>query len=386
MSHPRTIGGGGEVEPLRQPQGRLGELSEQARQLTEGATITGAGDLGSFEGVEGSAIGLDGLGQTLCGLGADPLENLKDPEPGGGVEGVEGHPEQGTDVLDVGRLDKANPPELAKRHIARRQLELDHVGVPRGTAEDGDLGERNPLLAKRQDALAEVLGLGGVVEGADEDRFLLAGDLGEESLREPLLGPAQHRVAEVEDGLGAAVVLFEHRRRAIGEELGKVDDVAEVGAAKRVDALGVVPHHHHVAVARCQQGGDLGLEPVGVLVLVDQDVSVGRRQARPHGAVLDQQAAQVGQQVVVVHDALFELAPGKRLGELLDRRQIVLELGHLALNQLGQRAVGVDAFRDQVDQGIGPREAPPLAFVTSLGTEDPHQVDGVATVGDGERR
>ena len=82
--------------------------------------------------------------------------------------------------------------------------------------------------------------------------------------------------------------------------LGKVHDVAKVGAAKRVDALGVVADHRDVVMGRRQQTDDLRLQVIGVLVLVDHDEAIDVGQALAHLGVIGQKIAQLGQEIVVV--------------------------------------------------------------------------------------
>ena len=56
------------------------------------------------------------------------------------------------------------------------------------------------------------------------------------------------------------------------ELVGKVEDVAHGRGAERIDRLGIVADHRQAAASGLQRQQDRGLQAVGVLVLVDQDV------------------------------------------------------------------------------------------------------------------
>ena len=129
----------------------------------------------------------------------------------------------------------------------------------------------------------------------------------------PALGPTTApsrgaRRASAEDGVGDG----EHLRRGpvvassrddVGAEAGReVEDVADVGGPEPVDRLGVVAHRGEAGAAGGQPGADVGLEGVGVLVLVDEHVvEPARRAAAPTSGVASS-ARQQQQQVVVVED------------------------------------------------------------------------------------
>ena len=59
----------------------------------------------------------------------------------------------------------------------------------------------------------------------------------------------------------------------VGVAFWELEDVGKVGAAPRVDRLGVVADHHDVAVCRGERVNEPGLQPVGVLILVHEDGS-----------------------------------------------------------------------------------------------------------------
>src|SRR5690606_33753129 len=108
--------------------------------------------------------------------------------------------------------------------------------------------ERHPLLAPIQDDLAHEPALPALVGRLHERGEVAPGALGEQRLVVPRRGALEDVVGEVEDGLRRAVVPLQLVDARAGEGVGEAEDVADVGAAEAVDALGVVADGHHVAV------------------------------------------------------------------------------------------------------------------------------------------
>ncbi len=121
-----------------------------------------------------------------------------------------------------------------------------------------------------------------------------------------LRGSSDHLVGGVQYGLSTAVVLFQGDDAGPGELLGEVEDVAHRGGPERVDGLGVVPDGCEVLAAGAEHLQDLGLKPVGVLILVDQD-AVEPAADGPGRARIGQQAVPEEQQIVIVEHVLLAL-------------------------------------------------------------------------------
>ncbi len=81
------------------------------------------------------------------------------------------------------------------------------------------------------------------------------------------------RVRRAKDRVGRAVVLLERDDLRSREVRLELDDVADVGAAERVDRLILVADGAHVPVLAAQQLQQAVLRVVRVLVLVDEDVA-----------------------------------------------------------------------------------------------------------------
>ena len=186
--------------------------------------------------------------------------------------------------------------------------------------------------------LDDAAGLVGFVAHRDQPRFCAGRPLGPEILGETLLCQVDHAIGGGKDRLRRAVVTVERDDFGGRRELpGEVEDVAHGRGAERIDRLGVVADHGEAASARFQRQQDRRLQPVGVLIFVDQHMIepaadvVGKRRIA-HGL------RPVQQQVVVIEhvlallgldigcEQLFQLsrpsrAPRKRGAQhLFDRR------------------------------------------------------------------
>ncbi len=184
-----------------------------------------------------------------------------------------------------------------------------------------DLGGRLSVVADRSELLLElalVVHDGGVGEGEDRRR-------------RPVVG------LEAEDG--AALVA-----------LGEAQDVVEVGAAEGVDGLGVVADDHDVALGSEHGVDDVGLEPVGVLVLVDQDVGVARGEPAPDIGVALEQQQPVEQQIVEVHEIGVAFAFEIALEDGGDDLGLVVELGRALEQHVLELVAGVDDEAVEIDE------------------------------------
>jgi hypothetical protein len=125
-----------------------------------------------------------------------------------------------------------------------------------------------------------------------------------EILREALAGEVDYAIGGGQDRLRRAIVPVERDdvgRRAEGA--GKVEDIAYGGGTEGIDRLGVVADDSETAPFRLQRQQDRGLETVGVLIFVDQDM------VEPAPYILGQRRLAEGlrpveQQIVVIENVL----------------------------------------------------------------------------------
>ena len=79
-------------------------------------------------------------------------------------------------------------------------------------------------------------------------------------------------VGNIQNAGHTAVVRFDFENLRAGVCLRKSQDVFEISTAPRVDALRVVAYDHHIPVVCGEEVDQFGLEAVGVLILIDEDV------------------------------------------------------------------------------------------------------------------
>ena len=183
------------------------------------------------------------------------LGGVQDPPQRDLVGRVDQHPQVGERVADLAALVEAHAADDLVGHADPDEHFLEHPGLGVGAVEHRDVGGTHVVLVGE---LVDLLG--------DEPRLvvLVVGDVADDPLAVAGLGPqplglaalvvADHRVGGVEDRLGGAVVLLEQDRGGVREVLLEVEDVADVGAAERVDRLVGVADDHQLA----------GLDPLGV--------------------------------------------------------------------------------------------------------------------------
>ena len=170
-----------------------------------------------------------------------------------------------------------------------------------GAVEHGDFPGWNPLLDQLGDSPSDEPGLSGVRLGGDQrrkehpipaDRFEHFGEL--------LFIGQNCRVRERENGRHAAVVRLDAKDLRARMLLGEAQDVFEIRAAPRVDALCIVAHHHDIAVPGGEHLNKFTLQPVRVLVFVDKDVAEQPLVARRDVRTLLEKRKRLGKQVIEI--------------------------------------------------------------------------------------
>lgn len=185
----------------------------------------------------------------------------------------------------------------------------------------------------------------------------------------------------MQDAGQAAVVGLELKDGGAGVAIGETDDVAEIRAAPRVDALEVVAHHQQVAMVGGQRVHPGGLDHVGVLVLVHQDVLEAFAVVLKNVRVLTQQAQAIDEQVVEIHGvqvAFFLRIQGGHAGhvvhvDLMPVEALVGDLQHRHLAAVGQAEHGQQHVR------LGKMFAHQVQFVS----RGANQAAGVVLIEDG---
>ena len=204
------------------------------------------------------------------------------------------------------------------------------------------------------------IGLRQVAHGADEAH---AGRFGrvflgcEQVFAEALGGRGQHRVGDVEHGLCGAVVLLKPDDPRSGEQLGEVEDVADVRAPEGVDGLGVVAHGHDVARFPGEEPHQPGLNAVGVLILVHHDVAVAfpeplGKPFAPRLGIAFKQILKLEQQVVVVEQPVLVAVAPVCLSDAFQRIGVGQQVLRVALEHVADGNFLVPGFAEEADDGL----------------------------------
>ena len=172
----------------------------------------------------------------------------------------------------MGLLEKPQSRPHDVGNLAASHLDLEFHRVVVGAIEDGDILEVPSLVDQLEDASADKFGLLVAVAQFHEGGLHSGGAVGPERLLELMVVVANREVRESEDLGRRAVVDLELVGLAVLVAVGKLQDVAIVGAPEGIDALAVVAHHRQVAVTVGEHVDDLRLDVVGVVVFVDEDV------------------------------------------------------------------------------------------------------------------
>ena len=147
------------------------------------------------------------------------------------------------------------------------------------------------------------------------------GILGEEFFRDTSGVVLDDGVGGVEDGRGGAVVLLKLDQLCVGEVLGEGHDVVIVGTSPGVDALVGVAGDVDVLLLVGQPHDQLVLKVVGVLVLIDQQISEAIVVDVRHAGDFLEEPDGEEQKVVEVHGVAFLEAFFVVFGDFLDDGQ-----------------------------------------------------------------
>ena len=168
-----------------------------------------------------------------------------------------------------GQLEAA---AFVKLDIAARQFDFQLVRMVSGTKQHCDFTERNAVLVPLFDRVSDKASLCSFIGRSNDLRARSSLLTGEQGFGEFFLGIGDDGVGQLKNGLGRAVVFFQFDRSRPRILFRKAHDIVEIRAAKTVDRLGIIAHHHDVVVAASEQADNVGLQLVGVLIFVDQQV------------------------------------------------------------------------------------------------------------------
>ena len=174
----------------------------------------------------------------------------------------------------------------------------------RGAEQHGLRFQRHARLAVLQHARDHVARLIRLVAHRDQQRTRGRFASRPEIFGEALGRQRDHGIRRRQDRLRRTVVLLERDDARLAREVpGEVQNVAHGRGAERIDRLRVVADHREPAPVGLERKQDRGLQPVGVLIFVDQHVVEARADLGGEIA-LGQHVRQIEQQIVVIEHVL----------------------------------------------------------------------------------
>jgi len=191
-------------------------------------------------------------------------------------------------------------------------------------------------------------------------------------------------VGEGEDLGDGAVVCLDDVFGRTGVFVGKVEDVAEVGSAPRVDGLGIVADDHEIVLRGGEEVDELGLEGVGVLILVDEDPLELALVVLADPGILLQEPQRLDEEIIEVHrvGGLFFLLVS--FVQFLDGDGEMFEVGVAAVEQVGDPDAGVGGEAEDVGEDFGFGKAHRLGVDLALADDGVHDLLLILSVHDGE--
>ena len=214
---------------------------------------------------------------------------------------VHDHLEVGHDVADLGTVEESRAAHNLVGHARAQEHIFEDTRLGVGAIEHGDIVIARTLGMQLFDLAsnpATLVALIACLEGLD----LLAVALGrKQALVLALRVVTHHGVGSAQDMTRGAVVLLQLDGLAVFKVLLKVQDIGDVGATPAINGLIVIAHDHEVLVLGGQQVGDLVLDVVGVLILVDANVAEALLVLVEHLGAGAQQLERAHEQVVEVH-------------------------------------------------------------------------------------
>ena len=283
------------------------------------------------------------------------------------------------------RLQELQPSVLDERDIAAGQLHLEHVAVMRCPEQHGLAAERRPALSMLQDLAAHRVALLRLIQAGHEHRALRARPVRPQGLLVTLGRAGDDLVGGGQDWRCGTIVALEPHDSCPGEPCGEIQDIADRGRTERVDGLGVVADHGHVSRRPVHVPQDVGLEGVGVLVLVHQEVIEHRLQSGS-GDGVGRHRSPVQQEVVVVDDVLPPLASDVGAEDRADAVDLVPAPGEGGVEDFGQAQLGVHRSRVDRGQRLLTGEAAVSGGHAELATDEVHEIGRVRLVHHGEVR
>jgi heavy metal translocating P-type ATPase/RND family efflux transporter MFP subunit len=320
----------------------------------------------------------------LRGGMADAGQDLQNAKAGDAIARILREAQQSEKILHVGAVEEFQPAEFDERNVAAGELQLQHGAVMRGAEQRRLLLQRHAGFARLQHALGDETRLIAFVAHGHELRPLRGTALGPEVLGVALGGERDDGVGRGEDRLGRAIIAVERddlRRRR--EALRKLENVAHSGGAEGVDGLRIVADDGEPLALGLQGEQDGGLEAIGVLIFVDENMIEAAADLLGERVVLHH-LRPIEQEIIVIEHILRLLRldiGGEQSAQLVMPARAP---GEGAEQRLLERDFGVHgAGVDRKARALGGKAALGLGE-SELVADEIHQIGGVFAIMNGE--
>ncbi|OPY80257.1 MAG: hypothetical protein A4E70_01866 [Syntrophus sp. PtaU1.Bin005] len=207
------------------------------------------------------------------------------------------------------------------------QLHLNIHGMEMGPVKDGHFRKGNAVPMKLEDPLGDEVGLLQGIPGGDDHRPHPGFADGPQGFGKLIFVVDDAEVRQVQNFRSAAIIGLQLENPAVRILFREGHDIGVIGSPEGVDALGVVSHHHDVAVPGSQQIHDLRLEKIGVLVFVHQEMLKPFAVTLQDVGTFHQQPAPVEEEIVEIHQRGLAFAQIIESGHLPDLFPPVTEKG-----------------------------------------------------------
>ena len=292
--------------------------------------------------IKGLALG-EGFPEALGGFIADAGHHFSDATEGDLIVAVDAELEEGGDVFDVHLFKESKAAGDLEGDAGAGELKLDLHGVEVGAIEDGNFVPRLALLVSFKEHLDDVEGLLLGVACGDDQRPLTVGAMGAEFFFKLMTVVSDGGIGNGENLGGAAVVGADSDFAGFRIAIEEGEDIFEVGTAPGVDGLGVVADDHDLAMGGGEGIDEVGLDFVGVLVFIDEDVLEFDLVAFEEGAIGVEKPESLNEEIIVIEGVEFLFLGLKELEDGLDFGGVGGEVGKIVFEKFRERAAFIEA-------------------------------------------
>ena len=250
---------------------------------------------------------------------------------------------EGRNVLDVCLFKKAQTTGDVERNAACGQLHLNFQTLEMCPVQHHHVLQRDALaIAQFQHPLRDKSSLRrGIRQGHQGRLQTRATARCSQVFLKPSCVRANRSIREIQNLRHTAVIRIDRENLRTRIALRKSQDQRHVRTPPRVNRLRVIPHRHQAVSLTRQQIDHPRLDPVGVLILIDKDVTEPLAIHLKHIGMLLKQPHGQDQQIIEVHRVRLELALDVCLTNFFQFLDPVVKIGVAIRHDFLQRSLGV---------------------------------------------